>query len=132
MTGEALARAVESYVGAWFRLHGRDPRTGLDCLGLVLVAMRDIGRPVRMPVSYGLRNLDPGRFLRLPAAAGLVEATAPLEPGDVLMLEPGPAQLHVAIAAVGGGIIHAHAGLRRVVRTPSPLPWPLVGQWRLT
>ena len=45
MSGEALACAAESYIGARFRLHGRDPVTGFDCLGLVLVAMRDIGRP---------------------------------------------------------------------------------------
>lgn len=132
MSGYALAHAVESYLGAPFRLHGRDPITGFDCLGLVLMAMAEIGRPVRLPIHYGLRNLHPERFLRLPAAAGFIETMAPLEPGDVLLFEPGPAQLHLAITAIGGGIIHAHAGLRRVVRTPFPLPWPLVQQWRLT
>jgi cell wall-associated NlpC family hydrolase len=132
MSGNELAHAVETYVGASFRLHGRDPVTGFDCLGLVLVALAEIGRPVALPLRYTLRNLDLERFRRLPADVGLLETSAPLEPGDVLLLEPGPAQFHIAVVAIGGGIVHAHAGLRRVVRTPFPLPWPLVAQWRLT
>jgi cell wall-associated NlpC family hydrolase len=131
MSGEALARAAEGFLGASFRLHGRDRLTGFDCLGLVLVAMAEIGRPVRMPLRYGLRNVDPKRFLRLPATAGLVETMAPPEPGDVLLFEVGPAQFHLAVTAADGGIIHAHAGLRRVVHTPFPLPWPIAHQWRL-
>ena len=77
MSGRALALAAESYVGASFRLHGRDPITGFDCLGLVLVALAEIGRPVRVPLRYALRNLDLERFERLPAAAGLVEVESP-------------------------------------------------------
>ena len=51
--------------------------------------------------------------------------------GDVLLLDVGPSQLHLAIVGVDGGIVHAHAGLRRVVLTPYPLPWPIVRHWRL-
>jgi cell wall-associated NlpC family hydrolase len=132
MSGLDLAQAAESYIGATFRLHGRDRITGFDCLGLVLVAMADIGRPVRVPLRYAMRNLDLERFERLPGAAGLIEVWEPeVEPGDVLVLEAGPAQLHVAIVGPEGGIVHAHAGLRRVVRTPFPLPWPIAGHWRL-
>lgn len=132
MSGNELAHAAEAFVGASFRLHGRDPIMGLDCVGLVLLAMAEIGRPVRLPLSYHLRNLDPERFLELPAAAGFTEPIeGDLEDGDVLMFAPGAAQLHLAIVAVGGGVIHAHAGLRRVVRTPFPLPWPIIGHWRL-
>jgi cell wall-associated NlpC family hydrolase len=132
MSGNELAHAAERFVGASFRLHGRDPIVGLDCVGLVVLAMAEIGRPIRLPVSYQLRNLEPERFLQLPAAAGFIQPTdSELEDGDVLVLAAGPAQLHLAVVAVGGGIIHAHAGLRRVVRTPFPLPWPIIGQWRL-
>jgi cell wall-associated NlpC family hydrolase len=132
MSGNELAHAAESFVGASFRLHGRDPIMGLDCVGLVLLAMAEIGRPIRLPVSYALRNLEPERFMQLPAAAGFFEPDdVELDDGDVLVFAPGAAQLHLAIVAIGGGIIHAHAGLRRVVRTPFPLPWPIIGHWRL-
>jgi len=129
--GEALAHAAERFIGAPFRPYGRCAERGLDCLGLVLVAMADIGRPVRVPLRYTLRTVDPARYRRLPESAGFVEAADHvLEPGDVLLFEPGPAQLHLAVV-VPGGIVHAHAGLRRVVHTPFPLPWPVIGHWRL-
>ena len=93
--------------------------------------MRDIGRPVTMPLRYGLRNADPARYLRVADSAGFVDAAdLTLQPGDVLALEPGPAQIHLAIV-VSGGVVHAHAGLRRIVRTPFPLSWPVAGHWRL-
>jgi cell wall-associated NlpC family hydrolase len=126
-----LAKAAESHAGAPFRLHGRDPRTGLDCVGLVLAAMADIGRPALLPLRYGLRNSDAERFRHLPTIAGFTDAGAPFQPGDVLLIEPGPAQLHLAVVSSEGGIVHAHAGLRRVVHTPFPLCWPVTGQWRL-
>ena len=131
MSGLALAHAAEGFLGARFRLHGRDPLTGFDCLGLVIVALAEIGRPIHPTLGYALRNLDPERFLELPATVGFLETILPPETGDVLLLQAGPAQLHVAIVGVDGGIVHAHAGLGRVVRTPFPLPWPVVGQWRL-
>ncbi len=35
-----LAAAALNLIGTPFRLHGRDPATGLDCVGLVAEAMR--------------------------------------------------------------------------------------------
>ena len=35
----ALARAAAGCLGVRFRLHGRDPATGLDCLGLLGAAL---------------------------------------------------------------------------------------------
>ncbi len=133
MSGGALAGAAEKFIGATFRLNGRDPVTGLDCLGLVILSLAEIGRPVRLPLRYGMRNAGLARYLRLPEAHGFVAIDGTeAEPGDVLVFEPGPGQLHLAIVATQGGIIHAHAGLRRVVRTPFPLPSPIIGHWRLT
>lgn len=132
MSGAALAKAAERLVGAPFRLHGRDPSTGLDCLGVVIAALAQVGRPVEAPPRYALRNSAAGRFMRLPEAAGFSAADAPSRAGDLLALAAGPAQLHAAIVGTSGGIVHAHAGLRRVVLSPFPLPWPMLGHWRLS
>ena len=40
----ALAEAALGLLGVPFRLHGRDPATGLDCVGLVAEALRRAGR----------------------------------------------------------------------------------------
>lgn len=127
-TGAELSAAAIALVGAPFRLHGRDPRYGLDCLGVVSSAM---GRIEGVPSLYPLRGGSIGEIERLMREWGLVPAAPPFTSGDVLLLRPGPGQHHFAIAAGNDFFIHAHAGLRRVVLGPIPPDWPLTGHWRL-
>jgi cell wall-associated NlpC family hydrolase len=131
MSGAALATAAERLIGAPFRLHGRDPVRGLDCVGLVAIALTAIGRPAPVPAGYRLRRARIERILGAAAVVGLAQAEGAIEPGDVLLVRPGPGQHHLVVAAQGGGFIHAHAGLGRVVMTPPPLTWPVARHWRL-
>lgn len=129
--GPALAIAAERFVGTPFRLHGRDPARGLDCVGLVAAALAAAGRPSRAPTGYRLRQVAIDAFLDAAAVAGLEDAAGRIAPGDVLLVRPGSAQHHLVVASAGGGFIHAHAGLGRIVVTPAPLTWPIVRHWRL-
>jgi hypothetical protein len=125
MSPLAAARAA---IGARFRLHGRAPESGLDCVGLAGLAARAGGVTATIPTGYALRTADAEAVIaRLDAV--LARARDPV-PGDLLLFQPGPAQLHLAIASEAG-IIHADAHLRRVVERPGPAPWPLLGAWRL-
>ena len=120
-TTRAEERARE-VIGAKFRLGGRDPRFGLDCVGLVAWALE-----ADAPAGYGLRGGVPERVMALlDARLARVDAVAP---GDVLLFAAGPGQLHLAIASERG-MIHADAGLRRVVERPGVTPWPVLGVWR--
>lgn len=118
-----IARA-RSFVGTPFRLQGRG-RDGLDCVGLVAAA-HDLKADI--PDTYALRGFDRAaaeslldhHFARR-GAEGLLE-------GDVVLLLPGAAQLHLGIWT-GAGLIHAHAGLRRVVETPGPPGHYIAGIW---
>jgi len=125
--GAALAAAAESFVGTPFRLHGRDPDFGLDCVGLVAAALERIGRATPSPSGYRLRQREP----RIVMPPGFAAAEGPIEPGDLLLVRPGAAQHHLLVASLAGGFVHAHAGLRRVVHSPAPLPWPVLRHWRL-
>lgn len=127
----AFAAAVRSLIGAPFLLHGRNRATGLDCVGLILEALRLIGRPAFVPADYGLRNRDYRPFLHRFADAGFALCTEPPCPGDVVMVQPGPAQAHLLVVASGNSFVHAHAGLGKVVETPAPLAWSEWGRWRL-
>lgn len=123
----AVADAAAALVGTPFRLHGREADHGLDCVGVVALALRATGRVVAVPSGYALRGGDPARVIaaidaRLPRAAGDA-------PGDVLLMTMGPGQLHLAVR-VAGGIVHADASLRRVVRRPGDPSWPLLAAWR--
>lgn len=131
MSGAALARAAEALAGTPFRLHGRDPATGLDCLGLIAAALAAIGRPAPLPNGYALRTRALPPLAGTAAACGLAEARGEARPGDVVLLRAGPAQFHFAILASDQAFVHAHAGLGRVAIGRGPLPWPVVARWRL-
>jgi cell wall-associated NlpC family hydrolase len=121
---EVVARA-RGCLGARFRLHGRDPATGLDCVGLVAWAHRRGDAPT----GYRLRGGSREGYAAMLAAAGLRRVETIL-PGDVLLCASGPGQFHLGIASEAG-LIHADAGLGRVVERPGEAPWPVVSCWRL-
>jgi len=120
---EIVARA-RGLTGTRFRPQGRTAAAGLDCIGLVALAID--ARTV--PRDYALRGNARDRLVEGLKAAGLVAAVR-MAAGDVLVLAPGPAQLHLGIFT-GTGLVHGDAGLRRVVERPLPLPWPVLGIWR--
>jgi cell wall-associated NlpC family hydrolase len=129
--GMALADTACEFVGKPFRLGGRDPATGLDCIGLIVAALENIGRPIGVLPAYTMRQYDLQRFVDLAERVGLTPTYASSARGDVLLLRPSPSQCHLAISLGDGGIVHAHAELRRVVITPPPLPWLVSRRWRL-
>ena len=130
--GDRVAAEAAQLVGTPFRLHGRDPATGLDCVGLAAAALHRAGIPLAVPTGYALRNRDITRHLGFATQAGLAAVSGAVMPGDLVLVTPGLAQHHLVIAAPGCGYIHAHAGLRRVVLSPGPLEWPIAAHWRPT
>lgn len=133
MTGLAdrFATEAERLEGTRFRLHGRDPATGLDCIGLAACALARAGGKATAPRHYALRNLDIGRFLNGGRPDGFEPVTGAPRRGDLLLVRPGPAQHHVLIALSPHRFVHAHAGLRRVVIQHGPHRWPVIHHWRL-
>jgi len=119
----AIADAAVRAVGTRFRLHGRGP-DGLDCVGLVALALRAGGYAGAVPTGYALRGGDAGMLDRVLVRVDVAE------PGDVLLMAVGPGQLHLGIGTAAG-FVHADAGLRRVVERPGAPPWPVIGVWRM-
>lgn len=128
MSGAAVLAAARGAIGTRFRLHGRDPAEGLDCVGLAALALRAGGAMGAVPQGYALRSGDAARVAAAVAAWGLAQAED-ARPGDLLLLRAGPGQVHLAIDS-GAGIVHADAMLRRVVERPGTPPWPVIGRWR--
>ncbi|HEX8191459.1 MAG TPA: peptidoglycan endopeptidase [Allosphingosinicella sp.] len=124
----AIDRARRA-VGAAFRAQGRTIEEGLDCVGLAAFAFALA--PDAVPRDYPLRGTTREAMARHLAAVGFARADR-LQPirGDLALFLPGPGQLHLAILT-GTTMIHADAGLRRVVERPMPPPWPLAELWRL-
>lgn len=124
---DEVAVAARRLIGVRFRLHGRDPASGLDCVGTVAAALNACGFEGAVPTGYALRGGEPGRIAaRLDTLMTRVEL--PRE-GDVLLFALGAGQLHLAVKTACG-IVHADAMLRRVVERPGAIEWPLIGAWR--
>lgn len=125
----AIVAAARACVGTAFRAQGRLPGTGLDCVGVALVALAAAGRGGWRPPAYSLGGDHAGMVDDGPSAIGCrrVERAAP---GDLLVLAPAAGRRHLAIVTPAG-VVHAHAGLGRVVEGPVDPAWTIVAAWRL-
>ncbi len=123
-SGERAAAAARACVGARFVAQGRDPATGLDCVGLAAVAARAAGYEGSVPARYSLRT---GRWDE--GGAGLVPCDGAAA-GDLLLCRVSPIQLHLAVRT-DAGIVHADVAARRVVERPGAAPWPIERAWRV-
>jgi hypothetical protein len=125
MTKDYAERA-RALVGTRFRAQGRD-ETGLDCVGVVLstfelpaTAVRDDYR-LRGDHRHEVRQALDLHFRQV--------ARTQTRSGDVLLLSAGADQVHLAVRTPAG-LVHAHAGLRRVVETPGMPEWPVLAAYR--
>lgn len=121
---EAAVRRARALLGVRFRPQGRSA-DGLDCVGLAAAALELGG--VRS--DYALRS----SAIEELAADLLGHRLRPAErrePGDLLVMRAGAGQLHLGVWT-GEGLVHADAGLRRVVERPGKVPWPVLSAWRL-
>lgn len=127
--GDDIATRARALVGSRFRPQGRDPRLGLDCVGTAAAAAGVASERVRR--DYRLRGPGLSEVEHELCDLGCVPvAGGAAEPGDVIVCRAGPGQIHIAVATQAG-FVHADAGLRLVVERPGPVPWPVLGVWRL-
>ncbi len=127
MRCEACVAAARIAVGAPFRLHGRSLATGLDCVGLVAFAT---GKTDFAPTGYALRTSLVGQWITLLDRLFVRREGHDPKPADIMLMQAGPAQIHLGIWT-GASLIHADAVLRRVVETPAKPKWPVLGLWHI-
>ncbi len=124
---ELIVAGARACVGTQFRVQGRLPSVGLDCVGVVVCAAAAAGIRLADMADYSLRGEQARRLAAALAGWRRVErGTA----GDVLVVAPAVGARHVGVMTAGG-LVHAHAGLRRVVEGPVDPDWRVIGLWRL-
>lgn len=131
MTGAKIAEQAKALIGVPFRLHGRNPQYGLDCVGLAAHCLKAAGRNGDIPQDYRLKNVSVREWFGSARSFGLAEVRGDTEAGDILLAYTAPAQFHLLIATDGKAFVHAHAGLGRVAIATAPLQWPIAKHWRL-
>ena len=125
MSNDAVERA-RLLVGTRFRAQGRDPRFGLDCLGLAMLAYRLDQARVRS--DYRLSG-DHHRELMAGLADGFRRVSRKVaRAGDLMLVEVSARQVHLAVRTATG-FVHADAR-RGVVETPGEPEWPVLAIFR--
>ncbi len=90
-----ILAAARKYLGVPYRWGGTDPRTGLDCSGLVIVALRDAGFTVSGRPTASMFYF--GRGIR-----SYPVTRAQVAPGDLVCWPT-----HIGIAVSGKRMVHA-------------------------
>ncbi|WP_236643782.1 peptidoglycan endopeptidase [Flavisphingopyxis soli] len=127
--GTRIFAEAQGLVGCRFRLHGRDPALGLDCVGVAWVAARRAGAVVEVPDRYALIGGRSEAWNAALARCGLVRV-AKVAIGDIVLIDCGRRQFHLAVAGAASAV-HAHRGLGRVVETPGLPDGAVAGVWRV-
>lgn len=123
MNATRLVLEARALVGVPFRHQGRST-TGLDCLGLLLLAGEKSG-----VLQLGLERADYGRAPQAALEQRLAyhcDRLELVEPGAILLIKwPGDSRGgHVAIATPGGQIIHSYSVAGGVVEHGYRGHWP--------
>ena len=119
-----IVDAARSCIGAPFRLQGRDTKTGLDCIGLVLYAGRAAGFSSTADAHYCLTEKPDRLDGAIVAAQMLPLKFIDIAAGDVLRFLTSGEPLHLGIAT-GNGVIHADIRFRRVVEHDLDKTWSM-------
>jgi murein DD-endopeptidase / murein LD-carboxypeptidase len=115
------ARAL---LGTRFRLHGRDVASGLDCVGLIATVYMKCGE---VSTGYSLRGGSDAQWISILDDFAKRRCGA-AQPADIILCLAGPGQYHLGLWT-GDSLIHADAGVGRVVETPGTVRWPIIAMW---
>lgn len=116
-TRSAFVAAARSYLGVPYRHQGRN-RVGMDCVGLVVCAARDVGYDV--PDMIGYRRAGDGiAFMRHVRANGReIVGDAPLKRGQIIAFQQQSFPAHLGIFDITPQgqhvVIHSYASRRKV------------------
>lgn len=123
MTRAEIITTARSYLGTPFHHQGRLKGAGLDCVGLVVCVLRDLG--IEVKDSFDYNGVPDSVLLR----DKLREHLAEIDPnsakeGDIFLFRIGANPQHLAFIANGNinDIIHTHQGAGKVVETH-------IGEW---
>lgn len=129
ITRAQIIACARTWLGTPFRHQGRRKGSGIDCVGLPLMVMAELGL-IDLREEYANYSSQPvGTLVLDECRRRLIEKPlAEMSPGDVVCLRAPTVPCHVGIVTYlngGLGLIHAYAGGARCV-----VEHILDGKWR--
>lgn len=126
---EEFIAAVRRLVGCPVTHRGRDPRFGVDCVGVPIAALASLGVQVRELHSYGTMPSEAqiaAEFERHCARVNIVDR----QPGDLLQVRFGEEARHVVVLVGTDVCVEAVGRMGRVREVPLR-PARVRAAWRL-
>lgn len=113
--------AAQGALGTPFHHQGRASGIGLDCIGLIVHALKASGFEVADQTDYG-RKPESTRLIAALERHGFRQVEK-IAAGDVLVFRITYAPQHVALAVSNARMVHAYAPAGRVVETEIGDSW---------
>lgn len=112
-----FAAAAESFAKVRWRLHGRSRDAGVDCGGLLVAALAEVGIEVPDSRDYDARMPDPELLWRLCRGGGVETDHADCGPGRVGLCRWKTREdpRHLVIMLERRRIVHVYPEVRKVV-----------------
>ena len=110
VTRQQIIDKAREYLDTRYHHQGRVKGVGVDCAGLIVCVLTELGLPAPDVEGYGRR---PDGSLRGHIETHMDRTTEPL-PGDLVLFQWASAPFHVAILTAPDTIIHAYAINRKV------------------
>lgn len=132
-----MDEAARRYLGVPFLHQGRNPKVGLDCVGLGVQAASDCGVDLPHAADYGRVPAQGELERRIRSMLGDPVPFDAMRPGDVVTIEFFGQTRHVAIVgahSLGGlSLIHSASNVGRVVEVRLDDRWAkrITGVYRL-
>ena len=125
---QTVINTARSCVGTPFLHQGRNKKTGLDCIGLVVVSLEAAGLKVHDRQDYSRRPDGKSIVNALEQHNAVKIADAPvscdqIQRGDLLLFSYDNQIQHIAIATSSSTIIHSYATAKKVVETDIGSYW---------
>lgn len=112
ITNKELIEAAREYKDTPFKHQGRSSE-GLDCVGLIVRAMKDCNYPVTDVTNYSMTP-DPDLMLKIISPYLTEKPIKEKRPGDILWMRFKRNPQHVAIVT-DKGMIHSYSVIGKVV-----------------
>jgi NlpC/P60 family putative phage cell wall peptidase len=127
-----MIAAARSCLGTPFHHQGRSPGVGLDCIGLIVIALRAAGFTVHDRADYGRR--PDGKSLVAALHAHGAHPVPTLAAGDIVLFRYDGQPQHAALATGPDRMIHSFAPAGKVVETALGAYWRrrLIGIYRFS
>ena len=120
-----IIAAARRWIGVKWKHQGRT-RSGIDCLGLVVLVAKECGIADVDQKTYSPRPDGKSLVRRFSEEMDKIMLTE-MQPGDVILFADSIYPCHVAIVSEKHGqlhIIHAHATRRQVLEERYAWEWP--------